>query len=194
MTGITLQACDEMTLRFPGRFLAVMTGGTLADGAGIMNISGRDPSGRLMTGVALRTGDNMIGRFSGGRLPIMTGGTLTGGAGIVNIGGRSPSGRLVTTVALCRGRNMVGRFPGRFLIVVAGGALAGNKSKAVLERGRRKGRYAVAEIATLGGRDMVLGFSIGNLIVMTIFTVSRSMFVLSPQVTFGAFESPMGAQ
>jgi hypothetical protein len=136
----------------------------------------------------------MIGWFTGGHLAIVTGGALAGGLGVMNKGCRDPSGRLMTGVALEGGGNMVGWFTGGLLPIVTGGTLAGYQSKVVLERGRRPSRYAMAEIATLRGRNMGFWFSISDLISMAIFTIFWSVLIFSSQMTLGAFESTMRAE
>ncbi|MBI3596852.1 MAG: hypothetical protein HY203_06845 [Nitrospirae bacterium] len=194
MTGIALECNPSMVCRLSGCSLSVVTGRTLAGGTGIMNIARGDPSRRSMTGVALCRGLNMVLRLARGFLAVMTSGALAGCAGIVNIARGDPSRRLMTSVALCRGHKMVLRFAGGGLSVVASRALARYQSKIMIKGCRRPSIDGMTEITTLGRHDMILRFSVCDLIIMAIFTLPWSRSILPSQMTLGTFQASMGTK
>ena len=76
MAGVTLLGGGDMVLGFACGLLAAVTGGALADCAGIMSEVCWDPGGGAMTGVALLGGGDMVLGFACGLLAVVTGGAL----------------------------------------------------------------------------------------------------------------------
>jgi hypothetical protein len=194
MTGVALCRGYKMVLRFARGGLSIMASGALAGGAGIMDIARGDPSRCLMTGVALRRGRNMVLWLTRCLLAVMTSGALAGGAGIVNVARGDPSCRFMTSVALCSGHKVVLRFARGGLSIVASGALARYHCKIMIKGCRRPGIDGMADIASLGCHDMIFRFSVGDLIIMAIFTLSGSRSILSSQMTLGTFQTSMGTE
>jgi hypothetical protein len=126
-----------------------------------------------MTGVALRCGHKMVLGFARGGLVIVTSGALTGRAGIVNIARGDPGCRLMAGVALRGSLDVVLRLARGRLAVMAGGALTGYHGKIVIKGCRRPGKDGMTNITSLGRHNVILRFSIRDLIIMAIFAFPR---------------------
>jgi hypothetical protein len=147
-----------------------------------------------MTGVALSRGLNMVLRLTRCFLAVMTRGALASRAGIMNIARRDPSRRFMTGVALSRGQKMILGFARGSLSIVACGALARYHSKIMIKSCWRPSIDGMTDIASLGCHDMIFRFSVGDLIVMAIFTLSGSGSILASQMTLGAFQASMSTK
>ena len=153
MAEVAIQAGRDVRrhcIRHAGGRVAVVTGSTIIDDAGMVEVC-RDKAGRGMTDSAILVGRNVIGRFGRGKACVVARGAVIDDAGVIETG-RPESGCLMAVHAIAVGRNVAGVLTLYGDAVMAGRTVVDDAL--VVEKGLGKGGWNVARRTILGDRNM----------------------------------------